>query len=249
MSLDEEGAKNLFNSVMNLWIHPEIEKRKKYGKIVDNFILTRAQVILNPKTNSTEVRLNKEVKAIIIGVAKRAIKVNEEFPLEDGLKEIKEIQLTDRDDPDVGHLTMLQFQGNWIIHFDFRYFKTKLKEFLQAAKEFLEISKISLEKKVIRSFVDNLFSCVELLATCQIYNMAGKDFEKKRKHRNIQMKYNSFVKIGNFKPEYKDTLNKLSDLRNNARYLQNKFVLNDEDAKKFLKIVEDMMDYTNKIIS
>ena len=248
MSLDGEGAKNLFNSVMNLWILPEIKKRKEEGKIDGNFVLNSAQVILNPKLNSPEVRLNKEVKAIILGVAKRAIKVNEEAPLEDMINEIKEIRLTDKDDPDVGHLTMLQFQGNWIIHFDFRYFKTKLKELFEAAEEFFEISKISFEKKIMRPFVDNLFSCIELLATCQIYNMAGKDFEKKRKHRNIQAKYNSFVKIGNFKSEYKDALNKLSGERDNARYLHGKFLLNDKDAEKLMKVAEDMFEFTRKSI-
>ncbi|MFZ0183276.1 MAG: HEPN domain-containing protein [Nitrosotalea sp.] len=249
MSLDDEGAKNLLNSVMDIWILPEIAKRKKDKILDDTFILNRAQVILNPKTNSTEVRLNSEVNALLIGVAKRGIKVNEVAPLEDMINEIKEIRLTDRDDPDVGHLTMLQFQGKWIIHFDFRYFKTKLQEFFESAREFLEISKISFEKKKMRAFVDTLFSCVELLATCQIYNMAGKDFEKKRKHRNIQVKYNSFVKIGNFRPEYKDTLNKLSGLRDNARYLKDKFSLDDKLAEEFLKIVEDMLNYTQKRIS
>ncbi|MDE1765247.1 MAG: hypothetical protein KGI27_03115 [Thaumarchaeota archaeon] len=35
MSLDEEGTKNFLNSIMSIWISPEIEKRRKEGKIDD----------------------------------------------------------------------------------------------------------------------------------------------------------------------------------------------------------------------
>lgn len=246
MSLDNGGAQNLFNHILELWINPEIKRRKEKGIIDEKFALYGAQVILNPKINKTEIRLNKEVKAQLVGVAKRAIKVDESAPLEDMIKEIRNIRLTDHDDPDVGHVTMLQFQGNWNIYFDFRYYKSKIKEIFEAGKEFFDIAKYSLERKKNRTFVDNLYSAIELFAICQIYNMAGSDFQKKRKHKEIQKKYNAFVKIGNFKPEYKDALNNLNELRLSARYVKKSFSLNETQASDLLKIGNDMLRFTEK---
>jgi len=246
--LDEEGGKILFNQLMEIWFLPEIKKRREEGKIKGKFVLNSAQVILNPKISKNEIRLNREIKALVIGVARRKIEVNEIAPLGDMIKEIREVRLTDHDDPDVGHVTMFIFKGNWIIHFDFRYYKIKIKEIFDAALEFFEMAKISFSQKKNRPFVDNLFSAVELLSTCQIYNMAGKNFHEKRKHKEIQRKYNAFVKIGNFKPEYKDALNNLSELRLAARYVKKKFELDQVKADNLMKIVNDMLEFTKKRI-
>ena len=162
------------------------------------------------------------------------------------IKDIRGLQLTECDDPDVGHITMLLFQNKWYMFFDFRYNKGKIKEIFKAGKEFLEISKLSFEKKKLRVFIDNLYSAIELFATCQIYNIAGKDFQQKRSHRTIQYKYNETAKIGNFNAKYSTALNQLNELRLSARYIRKPFSINNAVAVELLQIGEDMLRFTEK---
>jgi hypothetical protein len=51
--------------VLELWINPEIERRREAGRLPDDFSLTRAQVIMNLDANAPEVRFNKEIKAVV----------------------------------------------------------------------------------------------------------------------------------------------------------------------------------------
>jgi len=247
--LDQQASTNFFNHVMELWINPEIEKRVKAGKLPENFVLTSAQVIMYSDGRSNVVRLNKEVKAFLVAVAKRALKVNEEFPLEDGIKEIKNIKLTERDDPNAGHVTFLRFNNEWHIVFDFRYNKKKAKDTTNAANEFLKSAKMNYEQDLWRSFVDNMYSATELLAVAQLLPHADKDYSKRQWHEGTQKRYTSFVDTGNFKIEYKTTLLELRRLRKSARYLSNKFTFTRDEAEKYLKILEDMLDYTDKRIN
>lgn len=96
-------------------------------------------------------------------------------------------RLTEHDDPDVGHLTLFLFRDKWHIFFDFRYNKSKIKEIFEAGKEFFNAAKLALEKSMYRACVDSLYSAVELFATCQIYNMVGDEFQRKRRHRGNRL--------------------------------------------------------------
>lgn len=247
--LDEEANKTFFNHILDLWVRPEMERRAKDNKISQDFVLNSAQVIMYPDGRQTVIRLNDEVKAILIAVARRGIKVNERFPLEDGIKDIREIKLTDRDDPDAGHLTMLLFDGKWYMSFDFRYNKAKAKEFVESARDFLDNAKFSYEKEKWRPFIDNMFSATELLVVAQLLPHADSEYSKKQWHQGTEKRYASMVDIGNFKLEYKNTLLELRKLRKQARYHAAKFVFNKEDAVRYLNILEDMINYTKKTLN
>jgi hypothetical protein len=134
--LDEESAKNLWNHVNEIWINPEIERRKKVGSIPADFRVYAAQIMSFTDGRDNEIRLNEEVKAILIAIASRTLKPNEQFNLEDGISEIKNIELPEDDDPNAGHLTILKFKGKWTLVFDFRYNKKMARERLAAAGQF-----------------------------------------------------------------------------------------------------------------
>lgn len=65
----------------------------------------------------------------------------------------------------------------------------------------------------------------------------------KSTHRCIQLKYNKYVDIGNAKPEFKTTLNKLAGLRDSARYLKADFKLSDGEGKQYLDVASEMIAY------
>lgn len=43
--LDKEGQEEIFKQFMEIWILPEIDRRKEYGTLPDNFILSKSQVL------------------------------------------------------------------------------------------------------------------------------------------------------------------------------------------------------------
>lgn len=158
---------------------------------------------------------------------------------------ISKIRLTDEDDPNSAHVTMLYFKGKWVFHVDFRYNKSEAKKRYEAGKEFYELAKTSYSNGYWRAFVDNLFSSAELFVTSQLLVLS---LIKKMRHKSIQMEYNSFINMGNQKVEHKKVFNKLSGLRTAGRYFNQSFTLTSDDAKEMLRTVEDLAEYTKKVI-
>ena len=84
---------------MWVWIYPEIDRRLKNGQLTNDFILTKAQILLSPDKRNSEVRLNEEVKAHITVTFKGKLKEPGEPASESGLGgQISDIELTDNDD-------------------------------------------------------------------------------------------------------------------------------------------------------
>lgn len=248
--LGEDGVQNTFNNIMSLWILPEIESRKKDGRLSEQFTLNRAQVVFDPDKKERIVRLNDEVLAIAKAKLKAGTKKAYNDPVyESEIGGIISISLTDRDSPDASHVTFLHFKNAWIMHMDFRQHKGKAKERYESALQFLKAATLSFENKLERPFIDNLFSAVELLATSQLLCMSESEYVKKQSHPSTNMKYNFYVKIGNAKPEFATVLNKLWSLTDPARYCNSALTFDWKDGEKYLQTAEEMVAHTRKFIS
>ena len=190
--------------------------------------------MLDPDKNIPVISLNKEVRAFATVKLRSGIhkEIAGEPVYEHEVDDIQKITLTQDDTPNSGHVTLIRFREKWIMHFDFRYNKQKARERFDAGKEFYNVAKYCFDAKLLRPFVDILFSATELLVTTQLFVISEADYPSKAKHKNIQDRYNSFIKIGNPKAEYVEALNKLSGLRDDARYLRKPFQLDEEEAKK-----------------
>ena len=121
MFLDEEATQNLFNHVMEIWVKPEIERRKKEGKIIQDFEIDKIQIVIKPE-GIPEVRFNQEVNVtgivrLIPGVKKTTLGEPVHF---NEIQDILDIKMAENENPDYGHLTMILFQKGWKISFDFR---------------------------------------------------------------------------------------------------------------------------------
>jgi uncharacterized protein (UPF0332 family) len=245
--LDKEVSERAFKQFLDLWILPEVERRRRAKLIPKNFVLNRAQVLMFADGRGNIVRLNEEVRAVVQAKATRAIRRGESV-FENDISDIVGLELTDQDDPNAGHFTAILLRGVWVIVWDFRYNKGMARERANAAKEFLEVAKICFEKKLLRACVDNLFSAIELLASAQLLMIPDLKYTKKQTHNYTQTKYNAFVSVGNYKVDYKTALNKLSSLRDKARYLEQSFAINPEELGKYLEIAIDMARTTEKLI-
>lgn len=242
---NEEMGKRLFDQAIELWINPEIEKRKLKGDLEEEIHLTAVQVIMNFDTPN-EVRFNSEVKAVLEGVPKREIKAGEEIQIDEALKKITNVKLTEKD-ANAGHFTMLLHNGFWHMHFDFRYNSSLCSDYRSAANEFLYSSEICLSKNNMRAFVDNLFSATELIAKATLL-MHDQVVYKSKSHGVVHSRYNKHGNLGNVNSDFTKLLNKLASLRAAARYLQKEFSLSKKEATKMLNTAKDMNeDLLNRI--
>jgi hypothetical protein len=59
--VDEEFSQNLMQQVHELWINPEVERRREAGRLPDDFAISRAQVVMN--LDAPEVRFTKRSRS------------------------------------------------------------------------------------------------------------------------------------------------------------------------------------------
>lgn len=239
LALDNEIATRVMQQAFDLWINPEIERRRAAGRLPEDFALYAAQVVMDLDSELPQVRLNGEVKAVMSAPASRPVELGEELsPAEFG--PIESIELTDAD-PNAAHLTMICHHGVWALVFDFRYNAARVTQVLRVAREFLDTAGFALEKGYLRAFVDNVFSAVELLAKGRLLLLPDRSILQGKRHSLVQGRYNWFGgKLGNVDPRYVRLLNQLERLRTPARYPPSTFALTAETGKELLAVAEHM---------
>ena len=238
----KEFSRRLFEQFMDLYVAPEIKRRQQVGELDKSFSLRAAQIVFFPDGRKPQVRINSEVKAIgkvklKPGISKKA----GEDIFEHEVEGLEVINLTEEDDPDCGHATLVRIGNSWIIAFDFRYNKALSAKHIEAAKQFWKSAEFSFKQRNWAPFIDNLFSASELLAKSVLLSMPDPKFRKKTTHKAIQMKFNRFADLGNVQPVYRETFNKLSGLRDRARYLKKDVTISEREASNLLDTVEKMI--------
>ena len=164
------------------------------------------------------------------------------------IEDILEMQMSDDENPNFGHLTMILFQKCWKIWFDFRTNKKLALERFNVGQEVLKAADICFNEGLSRAFIDVLFSAVELFVTSQLFVNLGPTYTMKPNHKKTSLKYNDFINTGNYKNEFKRLFNKLTGLRDRARYLKEIFELSNDDAKIMLEQLRTMRYTKCKII-
>lgn len=233
-----EIASRLFHQTLELYINPELEKRKEAGRLPQNFELQIAQVIMNVD-RPIEVRLNDEVKAVLQIKARNAIQKGAPVFTSD-IEEITGAKLTDHD-PNAAHLTIISHEGKWYITFDFQYNAERIHHHLEAAAEFLETAKDALKERRHRAFLENLFATTELLAKAWLLKMPLEPLVKTSRHTYIKTQLNSHSKLGNFQSRYAQLYNYLCATRDKARYVNARLQVTEEDCAMWLETAEEML--------
>ena len=243
--MDEEIKQRVFQQVMDIFVIPEIEKRRKEGKISEGATISKMQIVFSLDDQKNYVRLNNEVKAIATGKANKSINKGD-VVYEDDIVNIEKIELTD-DDLNCAHITLLLFKKKWIISFDFRYNKERIKEHIEASKEFYGSALDSLDKNRLRPFYENAFASAELSAKSVLLALPDKKILEGKNHKDRIKKFENWAKLGNVKMEFSTTLSGLSDLRDSARYLSSdKF--KKEEHNKIKNILKAMIDFAEESI-
>lgn len=222
-----EGAffQRLFDQMMDLWVRPEVERRRDRGDIEGKFSLLQAQVVFYPDERGVEVRLNDEVRISVIVNSKGDI-----FP-----------SLCDEIDANAGHMTLMPKSSGWGISFDFIYNRAHANKHLELAEEFLAVAKYALRHELFGSLVENLFAACELSAKSILLAHPDKALQGKIRHGMISARYNMQAKLGNVEQAHSAALNKLASLRSKARYLNGEHGLNPERGAELLEVVREMI--------
>lgn len=245
----DEFGQRVFQQFMELYINPEVNRRQEAGELPKPLDLRAAQIIFFSDDRKTLVRINEEIKTIAKVKFKQGIsKVVGEPIFQHEIEGLEEINLTEDDDPDCGHATLIKINGRWTIAFDFRYNKGLSHSHIKTASEFYEAAEFSLAKKNWSASIDNLFNCAELSAKVILMTSPEPGFIKKAKHKLIQSKYNQFADLGNVNETHRNALNKLSGWRISARYLKGNISIPEDEANRLLTVVKDMLEYAKNYI-
>ena len=239
--LPEEHYGKLLDQFLELFVLPELKRRKEEGKLEDSFSLRMAQIIFYSDGRKPQVRINSEVKLLAYAKPKSRISKNKGDPIySTEIQDLNNFHLTDEDDPDCGHAAIVKIGDRWIIAFDFHYNKALAKKHIETARQFYDSAAFSFKQKNYASCLDNLFSAAELASKAVLLLIPDPKFRKKTTHGGIQLRYNKFADLGNVEPKFREALNKLSGLRARARY-HGDVPISEQDIQSLLEIVKEMI--------
>jgi hypothetical protein len=238
---DAEFASRVFDNMMETFFNPEIIRRKQLQLLPEDFELRAAQAILYPDGRTRTIRLNQEVAAEIKlkkGVDSSA---DDFWPTTD---QVEEIKLHEKELLNCGHATIVLFKNGFQLSFDFHYNKQASQEHLRVAYEFLNISNYALGHDMIFAFIDNSFSAVELLAKVNLLLEANKDVSSKTTHKAIKSAYNLRYKnaVSEFDKQKREIFNRLSDVRDKARYLNGALNVSSAELKLINETISQMFN-------
>lgn len=242
--MSQNISQKIFQQAIDLWVKPEIDKRKSLNRLPNDFKLRSAQILFSLDRGWNKVRLNEEVKA----VAKCKIncaKDKGDAVYEKDIDEIESIDLTEKD-PNCAHITLL-FKNNWVISFDFAYNKKRINEYIGASKEFFESAKDNFEKNRLRPFFENSFACAELSAKAVLLQLLDKEILQGKNHSTRINKFKNWVSLGNVKQEHSEILERLNQLRSSARYLCST-EFKKEKSKEIISKLSEMIEFAESRI-
>ena len=151
--VSQPDGSRFLRELFDIFINPEIERRKTSGTLPANFRLESAQVIMNVGQHRV-IRLNDEVRALMKTKVRPDAKPQMGAPVYwDEIEGIEDFQLTE-EDPNAGHATILRASDGWLLFFDFRYNGQRVADVLAAADEFLAMSEYAKERHHMRAFME-----------------------------------------------------------------------------------------------
>jgi len=218
--LDSEAGQVFLADIVRLFLEPEIQRRHERGELQIPVDLAKAQVVFHVDGCAPTVRLNDEVRAVAqFWVQPKADKVLGSPIYAEEIHGVQSIQLTDSDDPNCGHVTLIRIGDQYHFGFDFVYNKDRARRLLASARQYLATAIHAGQEQMWAPFVDNLHAAMELAIKALLWtNAYGRNFKVKMKHGSIHTAFNLFAKHGNAPADHRETFNALSEARPKARY-------------------------------
>lgn len=200
--------------MFQLAISPEIRRRIASLKLNDGFILSAAQLV-QPLKGPWKVRLNEEIRGVVMFRSTRSIKEGDPISISD-LKHLEGFDLLE-DELDSGHFTMFWHGTGWNGSFDFRGGRAISAKVLDTALEFWKAAQYARNHDLIRVCWDNLFNACELASKARLILLYTPSTNGKT-HRIIHSRINKWASLGNVDQAFVTLFNRLSNSRSKAKY-------------------------------
>ena len=235
--INEEAAQRILEQAFELWIDPEVQRRRELGVLPEQFELIAAQQLQWPDGRVT-VRLNDEVQGKGMLRAPREVQAGEVLYRSD-LDHLEAFDLHD-DELDCGHWTVLRGEKGWFIGFNFLSHRARCADLLSKARQFLLAAREAFARAQAPVVVDTLFSACELVSKAEL--VASRQIKMDSSgHGSISSKINLWRKHGNVDAAFVDLFNSMGRLRSRYRYdaqVSDPMPISDDD----LELVEAMID-------
>ena len=186
------------------------------------------------------MRFNDEVRVIMTVRTTRAVTKGEVVSSSDFSEHIS-IELTDHD-ANGGRITLVLHQNRWWVTWDLRYNAQRISETVKAAQEFIAAAHFSGERSHARSFIDTLFSAVELLAKAELLSLPDKQLLDAKTHGSVRSRFNLWTRTGSIDRDFSGLLNTLDSMRDPARYGLQPWSLTPDEMTSLLTRAEKMLD-------
>lgn len=232
---DPEVSGRVVQQFLELFFHPEIQRRQERGEVDVPFELVAAQAVF-PPSGQAKVRLNSEVLfALDATLADGSRTEDKRYSIAD-ITHVREFRLTPVD-KDCGHATLFRIGDSWQLHFDFRRNQDTCRLWRGVALEFLEAATVARQSGGWRVFVDTLFSACELGAKASLLWFADDKFRQKQSHKAISSRFNMYARSGNIPEDVREVFNTLARSRWAARYVTGESSVDPAEADRWLSIV------------
>lgn len=213
-TLDKEARRRTFNQILDLFVRPELDRRRSNSTLPSPFDLWAFQVLW-AEDGLASIRINSEARLLakMDGPLPKDARIGDLFA-PDANTAVEGIELLEHEEGKFAHFTALRTPVKWFYTFDFRYQKDAARAHLSAAEEFFAAADHALAAGHVRAFLDNAHSCLELLTKTDLLLVAqiGKG---RMSHPEVRKKAAGFLHL----TDSSRLLLQLADLRLPARYL------------------------------
>jgi hypothetical protein len=201
-------AINLVNSIFELYVEPELIRRKLK---LNRDEIRKVTVELSPDRPDPRVRLNDEAEIVAQVRFKRDVAEGEDVTAED-IGEIYAVAPS-HVGPNSGYVCFAVVNGQQCIKFDFRYNKARVARLLLRAHEFLDTAVQCLDERPAVT-CDLAFSAAELSVQAQMLLQQ----RRTKSHLHRQEWIDSWTELDNAPKVHADALRTLRDYRIRGRY-------------------------------
>lgn len=210
----DEMGRRVLEQAFELWINPELARRKASGVLPDDFALWGAQRI-QPPEGPVIIRINDEIRGVASVKAKRAVEKGDDVVLGD-FEGLEDFDLP-FDELDSGHWTVLWTGERWFTSFNFMTQRNRCLLLLDKAEHFLVASRRAEADGHAAVAVDTLFSACELASKAHLVSSHTLPMGTKT-HGPIHSGLNKGRRLGNIEGAFVDIFNKMNRLRGPYRY-------------------------------
>lgn len=234
---DEEARQRTLSQMIDLFVNPEIEKRRSAGKVAGPFELFGFQVIWTGGGGSPpQVRLSSEVRLIarMEGRLPQGAKVGDPFQPDEATT-VDAIHLMDDEAGRFAHFSALRVAARWYYTFDFRYQQEAARRHLAAAEEFWAAADGAFGAKHTRAFIDNAYSAAELVTKIDLL-LLSQIGEGRLSHQHVHGATKKFFHLAPLHA----LVQRLYALRLGARYLVSEF---NPDAEEVIEMHDALREW------